>query len=272
MNTQWKKLSGLFVFVLAFALCLVSGPVLAGTELGNTINIAGRQRMLTQKMSKEVLLIAAGIDKAGNMENLKKTAELFDTSLKGLKDFGNGGVAAQLKVVSGLWDAFHQHVKAALAGDTSAGVLGKVAAENMPLLKNMNKAVQMYAKMAGSTMSQELADTINVAGRQRMLTQKMSKEILLIAAGIDRAGNTENLKKTAALFDNTLKGLKDFDNADIAAQLRVVAGLWAGFHGHVNAVVGGDTAASVLEKVAAENMPLLKNMNKAVQMYAKMAK
>ena len=270
-----NRLSKVWLTPLALALMLVGllpTSVQAGSDMGDTINVAGRQRMLTQKMSKEVLLIAAGIDTAGNQANLKKTATLFDTSLKGLKDFGHANIAAQLKVVSGLWETFHKHVAAAAGGDTSKGVLASVAAENMPLLKNMNKAVQMYAKAAGSTMSQDLADTINVAGRQRMLTQKMSKEILLIAAGVDGAANTKNLDETAKLFDSTLKGLKDFGNADIAAQLKVVTGLWGKFHAHVKAALSGDTSKGVLSSVAAENMPLLKNMNKAVQMYAKLAK
>lgn len=261
-----------FMALVLMAVGLLPAAVQASSDMGDAINIAGRQRMLTQKMSKEILLIAAGIDVAGNQDNLKKTATLFDASLKGLQDFGHANIAAQLKVVTGLWETFHKHVSAVLAGDTSKDVLLKIATENMPLLTNMNTTVQMYTKAAGSTMSQDLADTINIAGRQRMLTQKMSKEILLIALGIDTASNTENLQKTAELFDTTLKGLKDFGDAEITAQLQVVSGLWNKFHTHIQAGVSGNTAKAVLQSIADENMPLLQNMNKAVQMYAKMAK
>jgi len=38
---------------------------------------------------------------------------------------------------------------------------------------------------------------INLAGKQRMLTQKMSKEALFIAKGINVKANTEALGKTA---------------------------------------------------------------------------
>ena len=271
MRRVWKVVLTPFVALVLIVAGLLPVTAQAGSEMGDTINVAGRQRMLTQKMSKEILLIAAGINVEGNRANLKKTATLFDTSLKGLNDFGHGNIAAQLKVVSGLWGTFHQHVVAALGGDTSQGVLNKVATQNMPLLKNMNKAVQMYAKAAGSSMSQDLADTINVAGRQRMLTQKMSKEVLLVAAGIDVAGNTKNLATTAKLFDTTLKGLKAFGSSGISEQLKVISGLWGSFHVHVRAVLSGDVSKGVLHNVASENMPLLKNMNKAVQMYATLA-
>ncbi len=51
----------------------------------------------------------------------------------------------------------------------------------------MNRAVGMYAKASGSKLDPKMADTINRAGKQRMLTQKMTKELLLIANGIDVA-------------------------------------------------------------------------------------
>jgi len=55
-------------------------------QSGTVINLAGKQRMLTQKMSKEALFIAKGINVEKNKENLKKTSELFDKTLKGLID------------------------------------------------------------------------------------------------------------------------------------------------------------------------------------------
>ncbi|MCU7806207.1 MAG: type IV pili methyl-accepting chemotaxis transducer N-terminal domain-containing protein, partial [Candidatus Thiodiazotropha sp. (ex Lucinoma borealis)] len=46
---------------------IITGDVLAVTasEYAVVINLSGRQRMLTQKMSKEMLLIANKVDVAG---------------------------------------------------------------------------------------------------------------------------------------------------------------------------------------------------------------
>jgi nitrate/nitrite-specific signal transduction histidine kinase len=59
------------------------------------------------------------------------------------------------------------------------------------------------------------ATVINLAGKQRMLTQKMSKEALFVTKGIDADKNKEALSKTEGLFDKTLTGLingdKDLD-------------------------------------------------------------
>ena len=67
------------VTVTLFAVfCLVIGAqATTKQEMGVVINLAGKQRMLTQKMSKEILLIAAGVDVDANKENLKKTATLL---------------------------------------------------------------------------------------------------------------------------------------------------------------------------------------------------
>ena len=59
----------------------------------------------------------------------------------------------------------------------------------------------------GAITAKEYAVVINLSGRQRMLTQKMSKEMLLVASGVEAEKNRGALKKSAALFDTTLKGL-----------------------------------------------------------------
>lgn len=260
---------------------------LSKQEMGTVINLAGKQRMLTQKMSKEVMLIAKGVDVDANKANLQKTAGLFDKTLKGLvngdTDLGlpkttDAGILSQLGKVSELWAGFKPNVDAVLGGTTDKGVLEKVAAQNLPLLKNMNKAVQMYAKMSGSDLDPAMATTINLAGKQRMLTQKMTKELLLVANGIDADANKANLQKTAGLFERTLKGLFDGDvelglpgtkDAGIRAQLETVQGLWADYKPVLDKV---DTSAEGLVKAAKLNLPLLKEMNKAVKMYEKSVK
>ena len=282
--------------VAAIGVCLTLGaqaeaPAQAGTPSGVTqtkqqsgivINLAGKQRMLTQKMSKEALFIAKGIDVDANKESLKKTAALFDKTLKGLINGDsslnlpkteNKEILAQLHKVEELWKPFKANIDKVAAGNVDKATLDAIAKENLPLLKNMNAAVQMYAKASGSKLDPQMAKTINLAGKQRMLTQKMTKELLLVANGIDAAGNTENAKKTAALFEKTLNGLMKGDSdlglegtkdPAIMKQLEVVQKLWADYKPIVEKV---DTSDEALKKAEKLNLPLLKEMNKAVKMY-----
>jgi len=238
----------------------------AKQQSGVVINLAGKQRMLTQKMSKEALLVAKGVDKDANSANLKKTVALFDKTLKGLMDGDSSlnlpktedkDILAQLKKVSELWASFKTKIE---KNDLQA-----IAKENLPLLKNMNQAVQMYAKASGSKLDPKMAKTINLAGKQRMLTQKMTKELLLVANNIDADANKENAKKTAGLFETTLNNLiSETKNDGIKTQLGVVKKL---FDEYKPIITNLDISDEALNKANKLNIPLLKEMNKAVKMY-----
>ncbi len=270
--------------IVALSACLGMGVVYASDAAANkveiskkqsgiVINLAGKQRMLTQKMSKEALFIAKGIDVEKNREALAKTSKLFDKTLHGLiagdKDLNlpkteNKEILAQLDKVKKLWESFKANIDKVIAGKSDKATLEAIAKENLPLLKEMNKAVGMYAKASGSKLDPKMAKKINVAGKQRMLTQKMTKELLLIANGIDVEKNKENLKKTANLFETTLKDLiNNCKHEDIKKQLGVVENLWNQYKGIIEKA---DTSDKALKKAEELNMPLLKEMNKAVKM------
>ena len=112
-----------------------------------------------------------------------------------------------------------------------------------------------------------------------MLTQKMSKEMSLVALGHKPDENKSNLRSTASLFDRTLKGLLDGDadlelpgtkDEAIRTQLSVVSKLWKEFQPVVERASGVDTqtvSKADLTDMSKLNLPLLKEMNKAVKMY-----
>lgn len=269
-----------------FSIALIAGSLLATNAVAfdykKAINLAGKQRMLTQKMSKEALLVALDIDKDTNLGNLQKTRNLFDKTLNGLKDGDSDlgldatkkpKIKKQLDKVMGLWGPFDKVVsEVAGAGAASKDNVSAIAAQNLPLLKEMNKAVKFYeADAAGSGTNPALAKAINLAGRQRMLTQKMSKEFFLSSYGHEADKNKASLAETITLFDTTLTGLIKGDasmglsaapNAEIKGQLEKVQGMWKEFRA---ALEGGDKSG-----VASKNLPLLKEMNAAVQMFEKL--
>lgn len=283
----------LFLFMFS-TLSIAEGPTSA--EYGVVLNLSGKQRMLTQKMSKEMMLIALGVDVDGNLANLGKTSSLFDKTLKGLRNgseelhlppTSSSRILRQLDKIDSIWASFYPVVKEVLSSKSvSKEQVAVVAKNNLPLLKQMNKAVGLYekdAKKGGLKAAPGLAATINLSGKQRMLTQKMSKEFLLVTYGHDVENNKLNLLETYSLFERTLKGLLDGDDTlglpgtkpeHIRAQLSVVDGLWKEFKPIVE--TGADYKTKTigkdnLEKLAKTNLPLLKEMNKAVGMYEKEA-
>lgn len=274
------------IFLIAFTGVVADVMAVTASEYAVIINLAGRQRMLTQKMSKEMLLVAKGVDADANRKALKGTAGLFDTTLKGLingdDELGlppteGGTIVRQLGKVQGLWTEFHDIVRSVVNGGEVP--LDKVATLNLPLLKNMNTAVRLYEKEAKKVTGRSAGVVINLSGKQRMLSQKMSKELLLVALGHKVEENKANLRGTSSLFDRTLKGLRDGDgdlglpatkDASIVAQLDKVASIWQQFKpvvdraGDVNVT---EVSSDDLQQMVKLNIPLLKEMNAAVKMY-----
>lgn len=283
------------LFIMAFSgIVYADGPTSA--EYGVVLNLSGKQRMLSQKMSKEVMLVALDMNAATNLTNLEKTSSLFDKTLKGLR---NGSkdlrlppttskrIIRQLNKIDEIWAGFYPIIKDIIKNKAvTKDQVATIASNNLPLLKAMNKGVGLYekdAKKGGLKAAPGLAATLNLSGKQRMLTQKMSKEFLLVAYGHEAEDNKLSLLETYTLFERTLKGLLDGDEVlglpgtkpqHIRDQLGVVNGLWAEFKPIVEYGADHKTTSIPRDKIAVlekTNLPLLKNMNKAVGMYEKEA-
>ena len=263
-------------------------------QWATVLNLSGRQRMLTQKMSKEALFANAGIKTAEMQKSMSATAKLFETTLAGLRD-GDASVGlpattdkaiiAQLDKVKGMFAELQPIIDAAGGGARlDESQLAMLAEKNVPLLVEMNKAVKMYETAAKSVLGgdEKSAVVINLAGRQRMLTQKMTKEALLVALGVDAETNKKNVMATAALFDTTLTGLLQGNtemglpgtsDAGIVAQLGKVKTLWTDIKPALESVSSGtELTEAQWTELTVTNVTLLKEMNAAVQLFAAAAK
>ncbi|MGS2718339.1 methyl-accepting chemotaxis protein [Eionea flava] len=146
-------LIGVFVGLIA---CSVVGIHLWAADAkfdSNVINMAGRQRMLTQKMTKEMLFTLAGQDQR---KALEKTKTLFQTTLNGLINgdpeinlppASSLDIEKQLIVVKNLWQPFSQSLDKALATNDPA-LLAMLTADSVTILKEMNAAVKMMEKIS----------------------------------------------------------------------------------------------------------------------------
>ncbi len=140
---------------------------------GLVINLAGRQRMLSQKITKDVYRFHTemyhkkpGVEKT--KASIEKTVTIFDRTLTALANSGKAPMGldpdntdyqecpravepaySQLKKVEKLWADFSRHVAGYLKNPTQeSGDLKFIEENNMPLLKEMNKAVGMMQKQS----------------------------------------------------------------------------------------------------------------------------
>jgi methyl-accepting chemotaxis protein len=121
----------------------------------NVINLAGRQRMLTQKMTKEALLTINGVDK---LDELKKTKALFDETLKGLVDgdaslnlpkIDEGETKQQLLKVASIWNTYQQDILETIENPTKAS-LEVLFTDSLIILKEMNTALKLLELQASA--------------------------------------------------------------------------------------------------------------------------
>ena len=155
------KLTGAICVITLVTILLILFSVMTLNNQKNdstVINIAGRQRMLSQKMSKEAVAIQAGLSVKENRASLQKTHDLFNKSLAGLingnsdmhlPSTSNPEILGQMRKVESLWKTFSSQIQIILnpASDHSmvTAAAEKIIATNIPLLKEMNNAVGMYA-------------------------------------------------------------------------------------------------------------------------------
>jgi len=139
---------------------------------GVVINLAGRQRMLSQKMTKEMLIALRekndqGETPSSSKYQLRKTMKVFDLTLASLTNSGpapltldpegakrtipaaSEPVLGQLHQVAAIWKPLQENLQKVLAGQNGEAA-AYVLESNIALLKAMNKAVGMMQKQAES--------------------------------------------------------------------------------------------------------------------------
>ncbi len=239
------------------------------------INIAGRQRMLSQKMTKEVFAFEQGrIDSASVLATVNLFEESLETLISGDPKQGippttEPAIVAQLNKVQGLWKEFGKNLQELVtASEERNGIYKYLLTNNTALLEEANRLVSMM-----ESRGMEPA-VINMAGRQRMLSQKMTKEALALASN---GASPKELLSTVTLFDRVVNGfingdrelgLEPIRDGEILAQLHNIVRSWKPFKANIEKLVDVTKRANgYLDYILANNLPLLKEMNAAVKMY-----
>ncbi len=283
--------------MLGVATTVFVPPVVAQTPAANEaklrVNLAGRQRMLSQRMVKSACFITMGVDVDGQKDVLKSSIETFEKTAKalqigdeslGLGLENNPAILVGLAKVDEDWTQFAPRLQDILDGKpVDATTLGEIDAAGLHLLEEMNDTVGVISSKYGAELPElpaVVGMTVNLAGRQRMLTQKAAKEACLAAAGVDPQKNISNLAESLSLFDATLDALINGyagtimppPNDEIRAKLLQVKDLWT----PVDKILIGITKGVVPSKeerqiVASDVEAVLKAMNEAVGMYDKVS-
>lgn len=232
------------------------------SNLGDAINKAGRQRMLTQRMGKAWMGLGQGIETSTARRVLEQSMALFDRQLVELKAFAPAGntrdTYAQLESE---WSGY----KTLLVGAAPAQDKGK------PLLEQAGRVLALAHKGTGLLEQQSGhpgARLVNIAGRQRMLSERMAQFYLANAWNVDCQTCQQEIAKTRDEFIPALEILRSAPqaNADIKQMLALADAQWLFFDNALKSRVTSPKAASDVF-VTSEN--LLQVMDKVTSLYAK---
>lgn len=273
ISSKLKIIGGL----LSLTIFLIIGLTVTMNERSKKdsliVNIAGKQRMLTQKMSKEIFFLRHR--DGHDFRSLDGAMALFENNLNDLR-FGNNDrgiygpqnsvIKEKLDEVNEKWKPFKIELE-----KVKTGILS-VKSEKEILSRRIENLLAMSDTIVQEMVKRDLkAEYIDLSGRQRMLSQRMG----LFLERYLRTDNQEDyLLFTAAqaLYDETLNGfiqaedLKSDEN--LHALLKLTQKKWHEFGEYLIALLKvEDNINSSISYIYQNNVKLLDAMDEAVWLY-----
>jgi Type IV pili methyl-accepting chemotaxis transducer N-term len=212
------------------------------SDLSDAINKAGRQRMLSQRMGKAWLALVHGIEVSSARQVLDKSMALFDRQLVELKAFApNANIKASYTELEAHWSDYKAALVGSAPGKSGAAHLLQLDAKVLALAHQ--GTVQYEA-----ALNKPLGKLVNVAGRQRMLSQRMAKFYLAARLPVDAGVATAEIGKARGEFMSAMVLLRDAPEATarIKTELQLAEGQWVFF----------DHALQKLQVAQSGNLPL----------------
>jgi len=203
----------------------VSNIVIESARYGEAINRAGQLRMLSQRLVNLYALICLGYKLEATMGLFKESIEQVDTILAILKrNLSKPTFGDLLDAVAAPW----AKLQTILKPPSTTARLSEVDALAEQLLEH---AERLTANLEIAAYAPAL-HAINVAGRQRMLCQKLAKEALISSLRPNNGGGPNVLH--GATQAELVQGLEylaalPLSNAEIARELEQTVAVWKQF-------------------------------------------
>ncbi len=291
--------------IAIIGLAMISAPAFA-QQTGSTsysdvkvdgperINNAGKLRMLSQRIAAYTCTLTSGVSINTSREILARSEQEFGQILNALQ-FGDetlGIIAPEerrktLLVIEKLvaeWLPVKAAIDTVLADNSNLDQAHVIDDANLSLLdRAVDLAVEISNQYANPfEMSQSDALLIDIAGRQRMLTQRIAKDACEVWTGYHSEEAKVDLSQTMQMFELSLTALQNgmpdagitaAPTPAIAEELKVILDRWNGLKIHpVTLAEGGEISDAAKVQIYEGLNQELADLNHLVGQYAQYAK
>ena len=234
------------------------------TDLNDAINKAGRQRMLSQRVGKCWLALAHQADMPAARQVLDQSIVQFDRALGQLKAFAPSAAIRDTYVK--LEDAWAAHKLTLKNPAASPDAASAVLQADTKVLALAHQGTAQYEAASGKPVGQ----LVNIAGRQRMLSQRMAKFYLAAMLPVDTATATAEIAKARGEFVAATERLRNAPQATqrIRQELQLADGQWVFFDAALQRMREGTNVYRKVSEVFVASENLLSTMDSVTNLYA----
>ncbi len=199
------------------------------------LNIAGKQRMLSQRIAKDYLYIGKNIAKSkANRELAKSMGEFLNTHHKLTQSIANPEIKNLLEFV------------ALSSGEFKDISIQAFSLENAQLILDLSESMLEGSQYIFDSLKGELSikevEIIAIAAKQRMLSQRIAKYYISYQSGIKDMNSVEMMKETVKQFGDNLSTLinNSTNTPEVDKKLAEINKLWKIVHKfYINIEKGG---------------------------------
>ncbi|MFZ6747545.1 type IV pili methyl-accepting chemotaxis transducer N-terminal domain-containing protein [Undibacterium sp. Ren11W] len=232
-------------------------------NISDAINKSGRQRMLSQRMAKAYLQIGLEVDLERSKKILDLSLSTFDRQAVELRAYApTPEIKSAMQEMEKTWGSYKELLVGKAANKHDAKAIMSISEE---LLRMNDSITSQLEKHAGTSNGQ----LVNLAGRQRMLSQRIAKYYQAAQWGVTPTDGNAKLEAARKEFIASMSILNASanNNTRINEELAMAQQQWLFFDNAIKQTDDNKGRNLAATNVATTSERLLEIMDKVTGLY-----